>query len=133
MGQISILYSITAESQAKKAVSDYFGIKMPVLENWLHAFVYVRNICAHHARLWNKELSIQIKFPKKINRIWLSSGNINSRKIYEVLGIITYFLDTIVPKNTFRKKLDRLFFKYPNIDFSAMGFPVNWKKDPFWN
>jgi len=133
MGQLSILYSITAKSKVKNAVSDYFGIKIPVLENWLHALVYVRNICAHHARLWNKELSIQIKFPKKANYVWLTSGGITNRKIYEVLAIIAYFLDTIIPQNTFRKKLEVLLFKYPNVDISAMGFPKDWKKDPFWN
>ncbi|MDE6380839.1 MAG: Abi family protein, partial [Muribaculaceae bacterium] len=24
------------------------------MESWLHAIVYVRNICAHHSRLWNR-------------------------------------------------------------------------------
>ena len=108
MGQLSILYHITKRSPARKAVADYFGIKEPVLANWLHALVYIRNICAHHARLWNKEISIQIKKPKTINRLWLSSGDITKRKIYEVLAIITCFLDTVTPNNTFRSKLNAL-------------------------
>jgi abortive infection bacteriophage resistance protein len=133
MGQLSILYNITKRSSARKAAADYFGIKEPVLANWLHALVYVRNICAHHARLWNKQLSIQIKNPKTINRPWLSSGDITKRKIYEILAIIACFLDTITPTNTFRNKLKNLLAKYPNIDVTAMGFPKDWKNDPFWS
>jgi len=132
MGQLSILYHITKRSPARKGVASFFGVKEPVLANWLHALVYIRNICAHHARLWNKELSIQIKNPKSISRLWLSSGDIKKRKIYEVLAIITYFLDTITPTNTFRDKLKQLLTKYPNIDFGAMGFPKDWKNDQFW-
>jgi predicted transcriptional regulator len=36
MGQFSILYSITANSPARKAIADYFGVKGPVLTTWLH-------------------------------------------------------------------------------------------------
>jgi abortive infection bacteriophage resistance protein len=132
MGQLSILYNITKRSPARKAVANYFGVKEPVLANWLHALVYVRNICAHHARLWNKQLSIQIKNPKSISGLWISSGDITKRKICEVLAIIACFLDTITPTNTFRDKLDTLLSKYPNIDITAMGFPKNWKDEPFW-
>lgn len=89
-------------------------------------------MCAHHARIWNKELSVQTKNPKKIKNKWLNSGNITNRKIYEVLAIIAYFLDTITPSNTFRTKLDNILLKYPNIDITAMGFPKDWKDDSFW-
>jgi abortive infection bacteriophage resistance protein len=133
MGQLSILYNITKRSPSRKAIANYFCIKEPVLANWLHTLVYVRNICAHHARLWNKDLRIQIKNPKTINRSWLSSGDITKRKIYEVLAIIACFLDTITPANTFRMKLNDLLVKYPNIDVTAMGFPKDWKNDPFWS
>ena len=41
--------------------------------------------------------------------------------------------DTITPTNTFRNKLKDLFVKYPNIGVTAMGFPKDWKNDPFWS
>ena len=132
MGQLSILYNNTIKSPSKKAIADYFGIKEPILANWLHTLVYVRNICAHHARLWNKDMRIQVKNPRKTSNIWLTSGNITDRKIYEVLAIIVYFLDTITPTNTFREKLKALLAKYPNIDVTTIGFPKNWQDDPFW-
>ena len=66
--------------------------------------------------------------------LWTSNltGDITKRKIYEVLAIIACFLDTITPTNTFRDKLKALLGKYPNIDVTAMGFPKDWKNDPFW-
>jgi abortive infection bacteriophage resistance protein len=133
MGQFSILYSITANSPTRKAVADYFGIKGPVLTAWLHTLVYVRNICAHHARLWNKELRVPVKLPKKTTNQWLADQNVSSRKVYIVLAIIVYLLDTITPQHNFRQKIKRLVSKYPKTNTFVMGFPQNWLSDPFWN
>jgi abortive infection bacteriophage resistance protein len=132
MGQFSILYSITARSPSRKAIADYFGVKEPVLTTWLHTLVYVRNICAHHARLWNKELRIPVKLPKKTANTWLADSDITNRKVYIVLAIIAYLLDTITPHHTFRQKIKDLVMKYPNTDIAAMGFPQNWLADSFW-
>jgi abortive infection bacteriophage resistance protein len=132
MGQFSILYNITAKSPSRKAVADYFGVKEPVLTAWLHTLVYVRNICAHHARLWNKELRIPVKLPKKTANKWLVEPNVTNRKVYIVLAIIIYLLDTITPHHTFRQKIIGFVAKYPHIDVSAMGFPQDWPADLFW-
>ncbi|MDR0316161.1 MAG: Abi family protein [Treponema sp.] len=132
MGQFSILYSITAKSPPRKAVADYFGVKETVLATWLHTLVYVRNICAHHARLWNKDLRIPVKLPRKTTNKWLSTPNLTDRKVYIVLAIIAYLLDTITPHHTFRQKIKSLIIKYPDTDIAAMGFPNDWYSDPFW-
>ncbi|WP_165603103.1 Abi family protein [Devosia elaeis] len=34
------------------------------LESWLRSLNVIRNICAHHSRLWNKPLAITPKWPK---------------------------------------------------------------------
>jgi len=132
MGQLSILYSITAKSPSKKALAEYFGVKETVLVTWLHTLVYIRNICAHHARLWNKDLRIPVKLPKKTANMWLAALNITDRKLYVVLGIIAYLLNIITPNNTFRRKVKELIIKYPHTDIFAMGFPEDWLSDPFW-
>ncbi|MDR2181144.1 MAG: Abi family protein [Treponema sp.] len=132
MGQLSILYSITANSPARKAIADYFGVKAPVLTAWIHTLVYVRNICAHHARLWNKELRVPARLPKKTANKWLAARNISGRKAYIVLAIIIYLLDTITPQHGFRQEIKDLMAKYPKTDRAAMGFPQDWLADPFW-
>jgi len=132
MGQLSILYSITAKSPDRKAIADYFGVKETVFSTWLHTLVYIRNICAHHSRLWNKDLRIPVKLPKKTNKNWLSTSNLTNRKVYIVLAIICYLLDKITPHHHFRQELKNLIIKYPDTDITAMGFPQGWDSDPFW-
>jgi abortive infection bacteriophage resistance protein len=132
MGQLSILYSSAAKSSVKKAIAACFAVKEPVFTSWLHTLVYVRNICAHHARLWNKEFRIPVKIPKSPDNTWLSFAPLTDRRIYIILAIIVYLLRIINPGNHFKQKLKRLLDKYPHTDIAAMGFPTAWQDDPFW-
>jgi len=112
MGQFLILYSITAKSPDRKSIVDYFRVKETVFATWLHTFVYTRNICAYHSRLWNNDLRIPAKLPKKTTNKWFSNSNITNRKVYVVLAIICYLLDTITPYHNFRQELKDLITKY---------------------
>jgi abortive infection bacteriophage resistance protein len=53
MGELSHLYKglLNADQQA---IADHFGIHRTILLSWLHTISYIRNICAHHSRLWNR-------------------------------------------------------------------------------
>ena len=40
-----------------------YGIKAPTLKSWSHHLSYVRNLCAHHARVWDRVWSIKPDLP----------------------------------------------------------------------
>ena len=40
----------------QKQLSGQIGLPANVLQNWLFCLNYIRNLCAHHSRLWNREL-----------------------------------------------------------------------------
>jgi abortive infection bacteriophage resistance protein len=103
-----------------------------VFISWLHGLVYIRNVCAHHARLWNRLLGIQPLFPRRTQHSWISTKGLNNKRMYYVLSIILYFLNTINPNHTFKQKLENLFAKYPNVDRQAMGFPADWQYESLW-
>jgi abortive infection bacteriophage resistance protein len=42
-----------------------FGLQQDILESWLHSLVFVRNLCAHNSRVWNRSLTIRPKIPKQ--------------------------------------------------------------------
>jgi abortive infection bacteriophage resistance protein len=50
------------------AISDDMGVDRSVLRSWLSSLSYVRNVCAHHARLWNRELAIRPIIPRSRRR-----------------------------------------------------------------
>jgi abortive infection bacteriophage resistance protein len=54
LGTLSKLFENLRISPEKKAVAAHFGLNAFVLESWMHTLSHVRNICAHHGRLWNR-------------------------------------------------------------------------------
>lgn len=52
-------------------ISSHFGLHHTVLLSWIESFVYIRNICAHHGRLWNRKLIISSKWPKRTIHSWI--------------------------------------------------------------
>ena len=101
-----------------------------VFTSWLHSLAYIRNVCAHHSRLWNRELGIQPVVPKSIGSFWLKTlDEIKNDRVFIIISIIIYFLSVINNQNDFKKKLFDLFIKYPMVDLAPMGFPRNWKDE----
>ncbi|HCC38129.1 MAG TPA: CAAX protease [Treponema sp.] len=132
MGQLSILFRNLASSPEKKAIAAYFGLKETVFVSWLHSLVYVRNICAHHARLWNKDFRVSARIPQKPFYCWPIIPVQAERKAYIVLAILNYLLNVITPGHHFKQKLKNIFSKYSVMSLQAMGFPQDWENDPFW-
>jgi len=131
-GVLSRLYGNMKPGKDKKEVAKAFGLPDKVLESWLHSLVYIRNMCAHHTRLWNRQVGIKPLFPRNVHNTWINTENISNRRMYYVLSMIIYFLNIVNPKHTFKQKLNNLFEKYPNVDKRAMGFPDNWQDEPLW-
>ena len=130
-GTLSMLYSYFKPGHTKREIAKFYGVSDSVFESWLHSIVYVRNICAHHSRLWNRALRIRPLSPRKTAKPFISIATINNR-VYYVLSIIQYLMQTINPSSTFSTRLKQLISHFPEVNPSAMGFPKNWEEEPLW-
>ncbi|MBD5220440.1 MAG: Abi family protein [Bacteroidales bacterium] len=130
-GTISMMYRWLKPGLPKRKVARYYGISDTVMESWLHAIVYVRNICAHHSRLWNRKLSINALIPRNTRLPFISIPS-DTKRVYFILSILLYFLQVVNPQNTLAIRVKSLFGKYPNVDPNAMGFPDNWAEESLW-
>lgn len=140
-GNLSSIYQNLNSPYEKRAIANSFGLDETTFESWLHSMVYVRNVCAHHTRLWNRTLSIAPNILHTKN-LWLTNiTRINNRtgkselindRTYYFLSLIVYMLNVINPKHRFKQKFIELLRKYPNIDTRAMGAPANWVQEPLW-
>lgn len=127
---LSLLFHNLRSKKVQKEIAERFLLNRITFSSWMHTLVYVRNVCAHHCRLWNRELKITPSIPKTIGGLWLSSKDeIKNNRTYYVIAIITYFLSVINPSSHFKLKLHRLLEKYPMIDLAAMGFPKSWNEE----
>lgn len=129
-GLISLFYQNLKSNKDMKEISNRYGLNRITFTSWLHTLTYVRNICAHHSRLWNRELGVQPSIPKTTGGIWLNkSAAYKNDRIFYVISIIIYFLKVVNHADSFIAKLNALIINYPMIDLAAMGFPKNWKEE----
>jgi abortive infection bacteriophage resistance protein len=132
MGQLSKTYKSLKEKTDKKEIADYFGLFPIVFESWIHTTTYIRNICAHHARLWNRDLGVQPVLLLRPKKDWISVDYNNNRRIYYFLCCLRYMLYTVNPTTNFTLKVKELLKKNPNVPSQYMGFPSNWQNEPLW-
>jgi abortive infection bacteriophage resistance protein len=131
-GTLSSLFSNLKPTRTKRDIANFFGLNENTFASWMHSIVYIRNVCAHHSRLWNRVMSIQPIRPINTSKTWLTNNSIANNKSYYILSMVLYFLQTINPNNSFSERFIKLLEKYPNVDTRAMGFPTNWKNENLW-
>lgn len=132
-GELSTWYDKFFRSQIRKRISLFYGLQPEVLTSWLRVLSSIRNICAHHDRLWNKILPFEIVIPKQIADsrfktlfVVRDDTAFNSRRIYNPLIAMQYLLNQIDlenDKNSFLKEIDSLIEKYHIENYKRMGMP----------
>ena len=133
MGNLSKLYSNMNNNAAKKTVSRSFMIpKFEYMRNWLRCITVLRNIYAHHARLWNTNIVVKPNLPKRLPNKWITNRQVALDKLYPHLCCIAYWHRSINPQSTFTKDIKTMFSRYPVVDPAAMGFPKGWREEPLW-
>ena len=116
-------------------IASYFALPPKTFCSWLHTMNYVRNICAHHSRLWNRDLNIvpeKLSFSKHL--VWISNPDTAKRsKNYYFFCMINYMLQVANPTSQFKTKLKELLEEYKNvISLDSMGFPKGWEEEKIW-
>lgn len=132
-GLLSKLFANLKRDRTKKAVAQHFGLfDVKLLENWMRSFCDIRNICAHHSRLWNRRLTTHTDIPKKTRFLFIENKRLYQYKLYPALCAMQYILNIINPKNGFKRKLLELMNTCPLKQEKEMGFPQGWKQENFW-
>jgi abortive infection bacteriophage resistance protein len=133
LGVLCNLFNNLKNKTLLKKIAHLFGVSLPVFSSWILILVNLRNLCGHHARLWNREIPIISHILNKPAFPWIDSSTTDMKRIYFRICIIKYLLFTVSPNNRFTEKLKSLLAEYPTVDIRAMGFPAAWHDEPLWN
>jgi len=128
MGTWSIMYENLAQRHDKKKISDTFNLPPTEFESWLHSLTYIRNLCAHHSRLWNRQFTITPKQFKDYKEYFTPATTFAAQA-----AMIHLFLKVISPDSKWTTRLHNLIKSCPFVEPTAMGFALEWEKDSFWD
>lgn len=133
-GSLTSIYCNMKNGEEKQEISHTMGCVTPVLESWLKSINYIRNCCAHHARLWNKKIPLKPIIPVRKGKAFLNNINDETNlRIYGILSCILHILNNINPTCSFKKRLKTLLDEYSDIPKRYMGFPGNFEEEPIWS
>lgn len=118
---------------AQRTIANQFNLAGRVLESWLLSLNYVRNLCAHHSRLWNRELAIKPQIPDpRHHPEWHQPAPIANDFVFAVLSLLRHLTSVIAPQSGWRDRLFDLFDRYPAIPIAHMGIPEDWRGRDLW-
>lgn len=133
-GTLSRLYA-AAPANARKSFASRLNATTTFVESWMRSLSYVRNVSAHHSRLWNRVLRVMPSIPLK-SPAWpyevIRGGVPGSDRVYPVLVVIRHCLLRVAPTCTWRDRLFALFDKYPGVPLEAMSIPEGWRERSPW-
>lgn len=131
-GTMSMLYK-GMKKEDKNRIARFYRLQDGRhLQTHLHAFNIIRNISAHHSRLWNRDITIKASLKGLGDEEW---------KILPVGRSFVYFclmkrmLDIICPESQWGERFLSLLADFPSVENSAISLeqmgvtttPKNWR------
>jgi abortive infection bacteriophage resistance protein len=132
LGSLSRWYASLQPRATRRAIAAPFEVNDDVLQSWLQHLTHVRNFCAHHSRLWNREFTIIPDAPKHKPARLAGKFVHGSRKPYNTFLLMGHLLDTIAPGHAFRVRLRALIAEH-TVPAADMGFPAGWEGHAIWS
>ncbi len=132
LGRLSKWYSNLKARADRQAVAKVYGLDEKILTSAAHHLTYVRNICAHHGRLWNKQFTVTMIQPSAPSALKLAMNPASSRRHYNILAILGYLMGIVAPSSDWRARVRDLLSTCKHAKLHAMGFPEDWQNLPAW-
>lgn len=127
------------QSRDRNAIAHAYGlVDGEVLRSWLRTFNFIRNVAAHHSRLWNRTLTEIPKLPPLERCRYLDFLHRDARaleKLFGGLSCLRFLVRQIAPDSSWHLDLRAhvaTFPVTPLVSLGSAGFPVAWSDLPLW-
>lgn len=140
LGHLSTLYPGMLQPDAQE-VADAFGVPTKkLMTSWLASLNYVRNVSAHHARLFNRKLQYAPKRPAAgqvpdLDHLSNESNPKPTFGTYNALAVIAYLSRSIDPACDWTPRMRALLREFPAshaLTVHSVGVPDGWETLNLW-
>ena len=124
----------------QRAIAARYGVPRPeLLPTWVRTLAFVRNVCAHHSRMWNKPLVAEPRAPR-VGEVplldHLAQDKFARERFYSAAALARYFQRQINPNSSWGTRFVAAvdtFPQAPGIALGQAGSPADWKTLPLWS
>jgi abortive infection bacteriophage resistance protein len=137
-GALSMLYSGMRIAEQRE-IANHYGLESGrIFATWLRSMSYLRNVCAHYARLWNRNIIDQPSLPPTDVLPWLSrfEGCSHARaRCFLLLCLCRHMMAVVNPSSTWPQRVRKHLHTFPDLEhvglnLSGSGAPADW--DHLW-
>ncbi|MDF2442394.1 MAG: hypothetical protein JWR01_597 [Subtercola sp.] len=140
LGHLGKLYSGLNSSIATEIATTYGVPTKKMLSSWISCLNYVRNVSAHHVRLFNRKL---VSAPARPSRAQVPLlGHLTEQDsakqtfgVYNAVAVMAYLVGLIDEKSTWAIRPVDLIDSFPasiHLNSASMGFPEGWSTFELW-
>jgi abortive infection bacteriophage resistance protein len=123
-GAMSKLFAGMRETEQDR-ISQKFGVKNGrIFTTWLHSLNQLRNVCAHHCRLWNRNITAQPKLPSVADIEWVQYFKTDTHaqaRCYLLLVIANQILGVINPGSLWNQRMSEHLTTFPNLSHLGLN------------
>lgn len=136
-GTLSTLFNGMREADQDAIASRYGLSNGRVFATWLRSLNYLRNVCAHHSRLWNRNIVDQPKLPSASELEWVKPFVDNEymrARCFLLLQITRHVLTVVNPRSSWPERIKTHLLSFPDLshlglDLGGMGVSEDWEAD----
>ena len=134
-GAMSKLYA-GMRVQEQDAIAAKYGVcDGRVFASWLRSLNYLRNLCAHHSRLWNRNIVDQPKLPPASEVPWVVPFEQDAHaraRCFLLLRIARHVLQRVNPGSKWPARLHEHLQYFPDLSHLGLGLtdlgaPLGWE------
>lgn len=132
LGALSRWLTNLKPKRTRATIAAVYQLDEGVLQAFIRHITYIRNLCAHHSRLWNRRLTVTMQLPRTKPYELVANFNVSQdRRIYNTLVMLAWFLDCISPDHHWKTRLQDMIHRH-EINPALMGFPKDYKQRSIW-
>lgn len=140
LGQLSRLYQGLNQQDAEEIAAAFGVPTKKLMVSWLASLNYVRNVAAHHARLFNRKLQYAPARPRagQVPTLDHLRDEPTSKSVfgtYNALAVIAYLLPSFDPEAGWSHRLVELLRTFPTshaLSIESIGVPAGWESLDLW-
>ncbi|WP_346777637.1 Abi family protein [Rhodococcus sp. HNM0563] len=107
------------------------------LVSWMKNLNYIRNTCAHHSRLWNRNIDVQLSYRHLlvVPELHHAASPTVTKRVYASLAVLAYLLERISPGSTWAANIIRHIrtgLAKMNRSEAEIGCPSGWTTEALW-
>ena len=131
-GGLTHLYAMSPDG-VRTSVSKAVALTAPQLGSWMKSLNVLRNIAAHHGRMFNRVYDLQPKLPKPGVHEEVTSQREVMNRLFGQLTLVQYLVNHIGAENP--RLLPKTLDTFPSVravPLSHTGAPDDWKALELW-